>query len=189
MHNPLNLAGWYVGTCTNTTTDTTANLLLRIHGATDTRIHGELSLSGNLGGGGPFHASLHQGQIRFTTCLPALQTVIEWIGERSTDGFTGSYKVSCDAPDPERGIMARQEGVWSCDFVQHPGNLDTDRIESVFVFHAGKSEGPLALEEFVQHATDERWPAHALVARSNCTAWNTISECLAELQSQIVSAN
>jgi len=119
--------------------------------------------------------------------VPALQTVIEWNGERTADGFSGSYKVSCDAPDPERGIMAQQEGVWSCIFVQCPG--EADRIESVFVFHAGETEGPFALDEFVQHAVAERWPAHALVARSNGTAWNTIGDCLTELQSQTIGAN
>lgn len=189
MNQSNKLAGWFVGTCTNTTIDTTANLLLRIHGATDTRMHGELNLSGNLGGGGPFHATLHQRWIRFTTCLPALLTVIEWSGERTADGFSGSYKVTCDAPDPERGVFAEQEGVWSCAFVRGPVDPDSEPTESVLVFNAGASEGPFVLDEFVQHAVDERWPPHALVARSNGAAWSTIRECITELQAQTVGAN
>jgi hypothetical protein len=49
------LPGWFAGTCTNTTVNQTANLLLRIYGATDFRMHGELGVYGNLDGGGSFH--------------------------------------------------------------------------------------------------------------------------------------
>lgn len=185
MNRLSHLAGWYVGTCTNTTSNITANLLLQIHGATETRMHGELGLFGNLAGGGHFHASLDGGVIRFTTCIPAVQAVIEWIGKRVADGYSGSYQVTCDAPDPAHDIMAQQEGVWSCARVDHLSH----ELESVFVFHDGETEGPLALEEFVQHATADRWPSHALVVRNHGTAWSTIGECITELQAQTAEAN
>ncbi|MEK7782018.1 MAG: hypothetical protein AAB370_11015 [Verrucomicrobiota bacterium] len=185
MNNLPKFASWYVGTCTNTTSDITANLLLQIHGATETRVHGELGLFGNLAGGGPFHASLDSGTIRFTTCIPAIQVVIEWTGKRVGDRYSGSYQVTCDAPDPERGIMAREEGLWSCVQVNHLGH----ELESVFVFHDGETEGPLALEEFVQHATVDRWPPHALVARHDFKLWSTVEGCITELQSQTIGAN
>ena len=183
------LPGWFAGTCTNTTANQSANLLLHIYGATDTRMHGELGLYGNLGGSGPFHASLKEGRVLFTTCQPARQVVIEWSGDRSDNGFTGTYKVEVDAPDLAHGVLPLQEGIWSCTFVRGLSAPDADEIKDVSVFHEGKSEGPFPEEEFAQHAIAERWPSHALAATHDCTVWGTIGEFIASRQADTIVGN
>jgi len=89
-------SGWFVGTCTNATISISANLLLVIHGMSGGTIYGELGLSGELGGGGPFHGTINDGTIVFTTCLPANQTVIEWCAELSENKISGTYSVTSD---------------------------------------------------------------------------------------------
>lgn len=183
------VAGWFAGTCTNTTVNQSANLLLHIFGATDSRMHGELGLYGNLGGGGPFHASIKQGRVLFTTCLPAHQIVIEWSGARTEDGFSGTYKTECDAPDPARGVSGPQEGIWSCSFVRDLSAPDADEFNRVSVFHEGRSEGPFSMEEFAQHAIAERWPPYAMAAAEDCTDWSTVGAFLASLRAETISGN
>jgi len=181
--------GWFAGTCTNTTVNQTANLLLRIYGATDSRMHGELGVYGNLGGGGPFHASLKEGRVLFTTCQPAHQSVIEWSADRTDDGFSGTYKVEVDAPELAPWELRLQEGIWSCRFVRGSGAAAADEINHVSVFDEGKSEGPFAMEDFAQQAIAERWPPHALAATQDCTEWGTVGEFIASLQARTISGN
>lgn len=85
--------GWFVGSCTNTTMGISANLLLVIHGATETGVHGELYLSGDLGGGGPFNGNIGSSVITFTTCVPTAQTAIEWQGHIVAEQISGNYTV------------------------------------------------------------------------------------------------
>lgn len=183
------LPGWFVGTCTNTTANITANLLLRIYGATDSRMHGELRLYGDLGGDGPFHASVKHGRIAFTTCTPACQTIIEWSGTRSDGGFSGTYKVEIDDPDLAALEQRQQEGIWSCSFVRDLGAPDAGEARQVSVFHEGKSEGSFSLEEFAQQVSAGRWPTHTLTATQDCTVWSTVGEFIANLHGLTASEN
>ena len=165
-------AGWFVGTCVNSSVSETANLLLLIHGGTATRVHGELSLFGELGGGGPFHGRVHGHKLRFTTCLPLLQTVVEWHGQRTESGLAGTYQVCCDLPEVVTADLSQQRGQWSCVQVNHAD--DTGQPGAIRVFHDGQSEGPLSEPEFLRHAHASRWPPHALAAREKGTLWNTV---------------
>lgn len=167
--------GWFVGTCVNSTVNQTANLLLLIHGGTAARVHGELSLFGELGGGGPFHGSWQKDQLRFTTCLPLLQTVVEWRGERTERGLAGTYQVWCDLPEAVAGGLDQQRGQWSCVRVNSTDEAGTGHPADLWVFHDGHSQGPMSEEEFSRHASASRWPPHALVAQEHGTAWNTVS--------------
>ena len=167
MQPSRNLTGWFVGTCTNSTVNTSANLLLHIHGATEVRIHGELSLFGELDGGGPFHGTVLGETVRFTTCLPALQIVIEWEGKRTGDGMAGTYDVWSDHPGVAAQGLQRQAGIWSCALVSQPDETGADRTGLVWVFHDGQSDGPFTVEAFLKHTAAERWPPHALTAREN----------------------
>jgi hypothetical protein len=182
-------AGWFAGTCTNTTAGITANLLLKIHGATDRRMHGELGLYGNLGGSGPFYASLDHGRVRFTTCMPAYQVVIEWSGDLTENGFAGTYVTECDAPDLGQGGTGPQAGVWTCLFVRGLDDPDLARNHQVSVIHEGESAGPFTQEEFLQHALVGRWPPHALAAMQDCTVWGTVGECIASHQAGSAGSN
>ena len=165
-------AGWFVGTCANATVSETANLLLLIHGGTATRVHGELSLFGELGGGGPFHGRVNGQELRFTTCLPLLQTVVEWHGQRTESGLAGTYQVCCDLPEVVTADLSQQRGHWSCVQVNHAD--DTGQPGAIWVFHDGQSEGPLSEAEFLRRAHASRWPPHALAAREKGTSWNTV---------------
>lgn len=189
MQSRCSLTGWFVGTCTNSTAHTSANLLLRIHGATETRIHGELSLFGDLGGGGPFHGTVQGETVRFTTCLPALQIVIEWDGRRTGDGMAGTYEVWSDHPEVAALGLQRQTGVWACALVSQLDAAGANRTELVWVFHDGQSEGPLTVEVFLKHTADERWPSHALAARENCTVWCTVGELRDSLATDQLALN
>lgn len=166
---------WFVGTCVNSTANERANLLLLIHGGMEARVHGELSLFGELCGGGPFHADVQGDQLRFTTCLPVLQTVVEWRGQRAERGLAGTYQVWCDLPDAVAAGLGRQQGEWSCVRVNPANEAGPERREDIWVFHDGRSHGPMGEGEFLQHAVALRWPAHALVAQENRTIWNTVS--------------
>ena len=165
---------WFVGTCVNSTANETANLLLLIHGGTEARMHGELSLSGELGGGGPFHADVQGDRLRFTTCLPVLQTVVEWQGQRTERGLAGTYQVWCDLPKAVAPGLAQQQGEWSCERVSPADEIGPDRREDIWVFHDGSVQGPMSEMEFLRQAGASRWPAHALVARENKAVWNTV---------------
>lgn len=168
-------ADWFVGTCVNSTAGETANLLLLLYGGTETRIHGELSLSGGLAGGGPFHADVQAGEVRFTTCLPILQTVVEWKGQRTERGLVGTYQAWCDLPEAVAAGLDRQQGDWSCVRVNPADEAGPNRREDIWVFHDGRSHGPMSEVEFLRHATAACWPAHALAAQENRTSWNTVS--------------
>jgi DnaJ like chaperone protein len=172
------LSGWYVGTCTNRTVSLSANMLIVIHGATGSTIHGELGLSGDLGGGGPFHGSIHEGEFVFTTCAPANQTVIEWRGELSENPISGTYSVVCDHPERIAEGLGRQEGIWACSFIRSLGAIDPEKSDLVWVFDNGETEGPIATREFNQRAASGRWPAKAIVAMQDRTLWMTIAEFL-----------
>lgn len=171
-------SGWYVGTCTNTTVSVSANLLLVIHGVNGSTIHGELGLSGDLAGGGPFHGSTNNGAITFTTCLPAAQMVIEWRGELSATTISGTYSVASDNPQMIADGLGQQAGVWSCFFVQRPGNVDPAKRNLVWIFDDGVAVGPIAKSEFNQHAASGRWADKAIVAMEDRTVWITVGEFL-----------
>jgi hypothetical protein len=181
--------GWFAGTCTNTTVNQSANLLLHIFGGTDSRMYGQLGVYGNLGGGGPFHANLKERRLLFTTCQPAHQSVIEWSGDRTEDGFSGTYKVEVDAPELSPGQLRLQEGVRSCSFVRDLSAPDADEFNRVSVFHEGRTEGPFSMEEFAQHAIAERWPPYAMAAAQDCTDWSTVGAFLASLRAETISGN
>ena len=184
-----NLAGWFAGTCTNTTAGITANLLVHIYGATAFRMHGELGLYGNLCGSGPFHASLSHGRARFTTCVPAYQVVIEWSGDLTGNGFAGTYITECDAPDLGQGGTGPQAGVWACTFVRGLDAPDLEKKDHVSVFHEGGSEGPFTEAEFMQHAMAGRWPTNALATAQDCSVWGTVGEFIASQQARQVGGN
>lgn len=173
------ISGWFVGTCTNTTEGVSANLLLFIHGVTEGKVHGELGLSGELDGGGPFHGRLNDETMVFTTCVPAAQVVIEWRAQINAGQLSGTYSVCCDDPKMAASGLARSVGVWSCAFVRSPGAVDIERNNQAWVFDEGSSEGPLAVEEFAQQAAAGRWPEKAIVAMEDCTAWTTVGQFLA----------
>ena len=189
MKESRSIVGWFAGTCTNTTVNQSANLLLCNHGAANGRLHGELGLYGPLLGGGPFHARLHRGRIEFTTCLPALQVVIEWTGDRTREGFSGTNHVVCDNPGMVASELREQAGVWSCVFVRDPGEPAADRIELISVFHEGRCSGPFVMEDFMLHAAADRWPSHALVALQDCSVWNTVGDFLASLNARTMDRN
>ncbi len=183
------LHGWLVGTCANSTVSLSANLLLRIHGVAENRIHGELCLYGELGGGGPFHGSIQGDNVRFTTCVPAMQMVIAWIGNQTDEGLAGTYEVWSDRADLAAQGLQEQAGIWSCALVGAPEETGADRTKLVWVFHQGRSEGPFSVELLVKHATAERWPLHALVARENFTVWNSLREFLDSIEAGRVARN
>ena len=183
------LVGWFARTCTNTTCQLSANLLLCIHGAANGRLHGELGLYGPLRGGGPFHARDHRGRIEFTTCLPAFQVVIEWTGNRTREGFSGTNHVVCDLPAAITAEMREQECVWSCVFVRGPDEPAADRIGLISVFHEGRCDGPFLLADFVPHASADRWPPHALVALQDGTEWQTVGGFIASLNARTIERN
>lgn len=160
-----------------------------IHGGAETRIHGELSLFGELGGGGPFHGSVHGDAVRFTTCLPALQFVIEWEGKRTGNGMAGTYVVWSDHPEVAAQGLQRQTGVWACALVSHSNEAGADRAELVRVFHDGQPEGPFTEEEFLKQAADERWPSHALAAREHYSVWCTVGELLDSVAANRLALN
>ena len=187
--SPSQPTGWFVGTCVNTTVCQSANLLLLMHGGNEARVHGELSLFGELGGGGPFHGSWYEDQLRFTTCLPLLQTVVEWHGERTERGLTGTYQVWCDLPEEVAGGLGQQRGQWSCVRVNHADESGTVHPGDIWVFHDGHSQGPMNEQEFLRHATASRWPPHALVAHEHGTSWNTVSGMRGLLEAGRVALN
>lgn len=176
-NNMNTFSGWYVGTCTNTNVSVSANLLLVIHGTSGGTMHGELGLSGKLGGGGPFHGTIQGETFVFTTCLPAEQMVIEWRGELSETTISGTYSVASDNPQLIADGLGQQAGVWSCSFVRKPGSIDP-KSDSVWVFDDGKAEGPITMAEFNQQAGSGRWPDKAIVALDDRTAWTTVGEIL-----------
>ena len=184
-----NIAGWFAGTCTNTTANITANLLLRVYGATKHRLHGELGLYGDLGGSGPFHASLSLSRVLFTTCMPAHQVVIEWSGDLTDGGFAGTYITECDAPDLGQGGTGPQVGEWACAFVRGLDAPGSEKNDHVSVFHGGGSEGPFTEVEFMRHAVAGRWPTNALAAAQDCTVWGTVGEFIVSHQARQVGGN
>ena len=164
LNDHRHMTGWFVGVCTNTTVNLSANLLLLIHGVTDTAIHGELKLSGDLDGGGPFYGRIRGGTIAFMTCIPAQQVVIEWRSDISETGYSGTYQATSDHPEIVAAGLQHQEGVWSCSFVRALGQATPERDGLVWLFDEGVAEGPLPVDEFAMHAAAGRWPGRTLVA-------------------------
>jgi hypothetical protein len=173
-----NFSGWFVGTCTNTTVGASANLLLLIHAVSSATVHGELGLSGELSGGGPFHGRINGDHLVFTTCMPIVQTVIEWRAKMSEGTVSGTYSVACDNPEILTGGFGRQEGVWACSFVRGLETPDPEKRGLVWVFDAGVSDGPISREEFVKSAGSGRWPDNAIVAMADCTSWTSVGQFL-----------
>jgi hypothetical protein len=79
MNIPDARLGYFVGECRNETVGLTANLVMFLHGAGQSRIHGELGIYGELDGGGAFHGKIAGNSISFSTSEPSIHLVIEWI--------------------------------------------------------------------------------------------------------------
>jgi len=148
----------------------------------------EHEISGDLGGGGPFHGTINGDSFGFTTCLPSAQAIIEWCGKVTDQQLAGTYTVTCDNPDIAADLQ-HQEGDWSCSFVRSFGNPDTDKISSVWVYDEGKSEGPFTLEEFTQNLNSERWPLKAIIALQDRTAWTTVADYVEKVRAQTTTGN
>ncbi|MEN9678486.1 MAG: hypothetical protein RIS76_4382, partial [Verrucomicrobiota bacterium] len=146
-------------------------------------------LFGELGGGGPFSGHIHGDSVRFTTCLPALQMVIEWDGKQTGDGMAGTYEVWSDHPEVVAQGLQWQAGVWSCALVSQPDAAGADRAGLTWVFHDGQSEGPFTVEAFLKHTATERWPSHALTARENYTVWCMVGELRDSLATNQLALN
>jgi hypothetical protein len=171
--------GWFVGKCTNKTVGLSANLLLTITGVNETTIHGELGLSGDLGGGGVFHGKIKGKSFEFTTCVPEMQTIIEWKGTLAADQISGEYIVKSDDPKIVAEGMQSQQGAWWCAFVRRLGSADPNKADQVYIFHDGLNIGPLEFAHFKQTIHSGRWPANAIVSLDDCTRWTTIGDYLA----------
>jgi len=174
------LVGWHVGTCTNTTEGFSANLLLTIYWATDTTLHGELALFGDLAGGGAFQGAIDNGQVTFTTAVPAAQVAITWRGTISGGALAGDYVVRCDNPKI-KPASRHQVGVWSCKLIRSLSAPDPDEASAVWVYNDGTEEGPLTAEAFDQRLNDGEWPPNAIVGLDDRTTWSTVAACLEKI--------
>jgi hypothetical protein len=188
MKNNTLTAGWYVGTCTNTTVIMGANLLLTIYGAADGTLHGEIALFGDLGGGGVFEGMIANNQIIFTTTMPSQQVAITWAGTISGSGLSGTYVVRNDHPDVDP-TLRHQTGVWSCQLVRPLGKLSPDEVQSVWVYHGGNVEGPFNFDDFNQYLAAGRWPANAIVRLDDRTLWLTTTACLEKIRADAAALN
>jgi hypothetical protein len=106
--------------------------------------------AGELEGGGPFHGSINDGAVAFTTRLPTSQMVIEWRAELSENKMSGTYSVTSDNSQMIAEGLGHQEGVWSCLFVRGPGNVDLEKSDLVWMFDDGEAEGPIAKAELIK---------------------------------------
>jgi len=188
MKNYSPLAGWLVGTCTNTTVGMTANLMLTIYGTPDAKVHGDLALFGDLGGGGAFQGLITSDHITFTTTVPAEQIVIEWQGAILGGHVNGTYVARCDHPgiDP---ALRHQEGVWSCNLVRNMGAPNPHEANTVWVYHDGNEDGPFTAEAFVQRLQAGQWQPNAILALNDRTIWSTAADYLAKLQADAAARN
>ncbi len=182
------IVGWNIGTCSNTTMGATANLLLTVYGVTETTLHGELELSGNLEGGGAFQGTIDNGQVSFVTTVPAQQVAITWKGIISGSTLSGTYVVQCDNPDIAPAFR-HQEGVWSCRLVRPRGDPNPEGANSAWVYHDGTEEGPFGGDEFAQRLTSGQWPPNAIVGFNDRTTWSTATACLEKIQAEAASRN
>ena len=174
------LLGRHFGTCSNTTEGVAANLLLTIYGATDTALHGELALFGDLVGGGVFQGTIDNGLVTFTT-VPATQVAITWRGTISGGTLTGDYAVRCYNPEVKPATR-HQAGVWSCKLVRSLIAPDPDEAAAVWVYHDGTEEGPFTPDEFTQRLNACTWRRNSIVGLNNRTKWTTTGDCWTQLQ-------
>jgi len=188
MTPPSPLPGWHVGTCTNTTAGMTDNLVLTVYGVTIPTFHGELALGGVLGGGSPFQGTIANGQVQFTTIVPAMQLAITWQGIITGTGLSGSYVVRWDNPEVKLA-QRHQQGVWSCKLVRPMGPPNPDDAHRVWVYHNGAEEGPINAEDFNQRLLAGCWPPNAVVGLNDQTAWSTVAACLEKVQAEVAARN
>ena len=181
------LAGWHVGSCTNTAAGLTANVILSIHGLTAATLHGELVLLGDLGGGGLFQGLRDHDQITFTTTVPNEQVTIMWGGTISGSKMTGAYVVRCDQVDVAPALR-HQDGIWSCRLARSFGSPNPDEAHDVWVYHDGNEEGPFTTAAFIQRLNGGQWPANAIVALNDRTVWSTTAACLDKIQAEAEAA-
>ena len=84
------LAGWYIGTCNDSTKGSAANFMLNVYGATDTSLQGELAYFDEVNIVVPFRGIIIDDQIAFTTVSPDGQTLVIWQGTISEPEWTGT---------------------------------------------------------------------------------------------------
>jgi len=154
-----------VGVCNSHTARLSVNLVFLLHGVTGSRVHGELGLYGDLGGGGPFHASLSGDSLSFSTCEPTVQLLIEWKAQFHGEQLSGSYECFCDHPEAEAEGLKYHLEDWSRQRVRGLGDIDPSRMNLVSVFHVGQSYGPFSVADFARDVQAGQWPA----ATSPCT--------------------
>jgi hypothetical protein len=184
MNTEQNRLGYYVGVCHNHTAQLSANLVLLMHGLAESRVHGQLGLYGDLGGGGPFHGNLATGSLSFTTCEPTIQLVIDWRGKFTGTELSGTYDATCDHPDALSHGLQYQQGHWASRLARSLDDPDPSRMHLVSVFDQGRRDGPFTLEDFARFVRARRWPLSAVVALDDLTTWGSLADFLAFLESQ-----
>jgi hypothetical protein len=184
---PAFAPAWFVGKCTNTTMGASANLLLIIHGVSSGKIYGELGLSGDLVGSGSFEGKVTGADIVFSTCVPAEQVVIEWLGQIAHGQIRGTYSARTSHPDLLASGHQFQNGIWECLFSRIIGNPDPAGIDEVYIYNDGSAEGPFTVRQFEQLTLESRWPAKAIVALKDRTCWTSVGEYIGSKTTDRVS--
>lgn len=106
-----NVSGTYVGSCQNLTFQKQATLTLVIN-QDGNSISGNLSLSDELGGGGPFSGKIEDNIISFTTIDPLVGKLF-WTGTASGRHINGTYQVDSTFLATLITGTKSQQGSWS----------------------------------------------------------------------------
>jgi hypothetical protein len=173
-HSPL--AGWHVGTCTDASVSVTANLMLAIYEATNTTLHGEVSLFDTQDVVTvSFRGTIKNGQAVFTATVPRTKTTITWQGIISGTELTGTYTARCGSPNADPSLR-HQAGVWSCKLIRPLGAPKPETAHFVWVYHGGVEDGPFAQAEFMQRLNAGHWCRNAIVGLIDRTIWTTVGD-------------
>ncbi len=170
------LAGWHIGICTDTSVSVTANLMFTIYEATETTLHGEVSLFDTLDVVTvPFRGTIKNGQAIFTVEVPRSKTSITWQGIISGTELTGTYSAHCASPNADPS-MRHQAGVWSCKLIRQLGAPKPETAHFVWVYYDGVEDGPFTPSEFMQRLNAGHWCRNAIVGLIDRTIWTTTGD-------------
>jgi hypothetical protein len=105
------LSGTYVGTCENLTFEKQANITLVLD-ESERGISGNLSISGELMGGGPFAAKIDGRNLTFTTEDQILGKLY-WSGFVDGPHIKGTYHVETSLIGKLLSGLPNQQGTWA----------------------------------------------------------------------------
>ena len=183
MHTHQPLPGTYVGVCVNYSANLSANVLLFLHAVNGSRVHGEIALCGDLGGGGPFHGTMIDSSLVFSTSIPSNQLHIEWKARVDGNYLAGSYECYCDHPQAVAEGFSYQQGEWQCQRIRGFEEINPSCQDTVWIFDSGESYGPLSIDDFVQALQSGHLPPCALLAFDDCTNFFSVAEFCEFLES------